>query len=182
MTTQDNKREGKTRQDLKRTHPREKKRQGLRARAFCGCIRRGGDQQDKRPTRQKTNKTKDQQDKRPQDKTINDKTINDKTRQQEGRQDKTRLQKDPPPRKKRQGLRARAFGGCIRGGGLKRRQKTNKTKDQQDKRPARQKTNKTKDQHDKRPTRQKTNKTKDQHDKRPTRQKTNKTKHEMTKQ
>ncbi len=61
------------------------------------------------------------------------------TRQQDGRQDKTRLKKNPPPKKKRQGLRARAFCGCISGGGgLKRRQKTNKTKEQQDKRATRQ--------------------------------------------
>ena len=60
MTRQDNKREGKTRQDLKR--------EGLR---FLWLYKGGGglnriqktnktkDHQDKRPTRQKTNKTKD---------------------------------------------------------------------------------------------------------------------------
>ncbi len=53
---------------LKKNPPPKKKKQGLRARAFCGCIsvgRGGGSTEDKRPTRQKTNKTEDQQDKRP---------------------------------------------------------------------------------------------------------------------
>ncbi len=55
-------------------------------------------------------------------------------------EDKTRLTNNPPP-KKNQGLRARAFCGCLSGGGgslrLKRGQKANKTKDKQDKRPTR---------------------------------------------